>query len=100
MPEISNGALKSAFGFATSAIATEHFFSATLSSPVSVKSLKQDPTDVRNAYVTAIILSLLIAIPLSIILKNWLPLITTVVIIAIYISQYEKALAGKSLALI
>jgi len=95
--EVSNTALRTALGIGISAIATEHFFSASLSSPVTVKELKQNPETVRQAYAVAIIMSLMLAIVLSVILKNITPVITTIVILGVYIILYERAIKGKKL---
>jgi len=94
---MKNNLLKSALAFGTIAISTEHFFSASLSSPVTVKQMKQNPKDVRQGYIVAIVLSMVIAITLSLILRQWLPLLTAVVICVVYVYLYERALAGKDL---
>lgn len=89
--------LKNLFAIGTTAIATEHFFSASLSSPVSVKELRQSAEDVRDGYVVAVVLSLMIAFLFSVYLENYWSIITALVIIVIYVYLYERAIAGKEL---
>jgi hypothetical protein len=91
-------AVEKVLGLATAALATEHFFTFSLSSLPSTKQFFSDTPehkqDVRTAYMIAAGLSLSMAIIIAVMLKDPTAVITTVVLSAIFIFLYEKALSG------
>jgi len=92
------GNLTAALGIASSAIATEHFFTFALSSLPTTKKFFQDEegkTEVRHAYMIATALSLGLALLISYYLKSLVPVVVTVVLAVIFIWLYERALSGK-----
>lgn len=91
--------LTAALGIAASAIATEHFFTFALSSLPTTKRFFADTEEgkqeVRHAYMIATALSLALALLVAYYLKSFLPIIVTVVLAAIFIFLYERALGGE-----
>ncbi len=81
------------------AISTEHFFTFSLSSlPTTKKFFSEDEeskAEVRHAYWIAAALSLALSLLIAYFLKSPIPVIVTLVLSAIFIFLYERALAGK-----
>jgi len=82
-----------------SAIMTEHFFTFTLSSLPTTKEFFSDSEekkrDVRRSYTIATILSIFFSTILSYMLKNYWGLLVSVLLCAIFIWLYERALRGE-----
>jgi hypothetical protein len=81
-----------------SIIASEHFFSSMLTSPMTTKRFfAGDPegtADTIKALKLAIIASVASGLLLSYLAKSWIPLVTTLVICAFYWIEYNRALKG------
>lgn len=91
-------AIATAAGLGMSLISSEHFFSTFLSSPWTTQKFaetEEDKAQVKRLYWYAIACSLVTAGILSAILKQWWPLIAAIVLCAIYVYVYERALQGK-----
>ena len=88
-----------AAGVGMSLIASEHFFSSMLTSPMTTKRFFSDTEEGRDdtlkALRLAIGLSLVTGAILGWMLKSWLPLITVVIISAFYWVTYTNALKGE-----
>ncbi len=91
--------IETAAGVGMSLIASEHFFSLMLTSPMTTKKFfagdVEGTADTLKALRLAIGLSLAAGAILSIMLKSWLPLITTIIISTFYWWEYNKALGGE-----
>lgn len=90
--------ISTAAGFGMSLIAGEHFFSTFLSSPWTTAKFadtEEEKEVVRKMYRYATVLSLITAAIISYILKQWWPLLATIVLCGIYITVYERALKGE-----
>lgn len=90
--------IATAAGLGMSVIASEHFFSTFLSSPWTVGKFvetEEDKKKIRKYYLMACAASLIIALVLSMILKQRWPIIATVVLCIMYIAVYEAAMRGK-----
>jgi len=82
---------------AINVVATEHFFTFSLSSLPTTKRFFANVNgrqDVREAYLIASALSLAFAVFLAIAVKSGIPVVSTAILILIFIALYEKALAG------
>jgi len=91
-------AIATAAGFGMAIIASEHLFSTFLSSPWTTSKFAESEEDkeiVRRMYMYAAVLSLISAGIISYILKQWWPLVATIVLCGIYITVYERALRGE-----
>lgn len=91
-------AIATAAGIGMSLIASEHFFSTFLSSPWTTEKFattEEDKEKIRRYYKMAIAASLITAIILCLILKEWWPLIATIALCVMYVVVYEKAMGGK-----
>lgn len=90
--------IEKALGFTTGVVATEHFFTFSLSSLPTTKQFFSDTeehkNDVRKAYTIAAGLSVGTAILTSTILKDWTALFTAVFFSILFIILYEQALNG------
>ena len=91
--------LVAALGIAASAIATEHFFTFSLSSLPTTKKFFSDTEEgkkeVRDAYMIATGLSVGLALLICYYLKSIVPLLVTLVLAVIFIYLYERALKGE-----
>lgn len=91
-------ALVAALGIASSAIATEHFFTFSLSSLPTTKKFFQDEEgkeEVRHAYMIATALSIGLSLIIAYYLQSVVPVVVTIVLSIIFIWLYERALGGK-----
>ena len=90
--------LTDVMAFATTVIASEHFFSTFLSSPVTVQTLYKNKEDQRivskNLYL-AIASSLGFGFILSYQLKSWIPLLSAGAVSILYFAIYTKAMRGE-----
>lgn len=90
--------ITTAAGLGMSLIAGEHFFSTFLSSPWTTEKFAEtdeDKAKVRTMYTWATVCSLISACIMSAVLKQWWPLLATLVLCVIYIYIYERALRGE-----
>ena len=88
-------AIETAAGLGMSLIAGEHFFSTFLSSPWTTEKFaetEEDKAKVRRLYWVAVACSLTSALVLSLILKQWWPIVAAIVLCIIYIYTYERAM--------
>jgi len=83
--------LKGALALGLSALATEHFFTAFLSSPKASEQFLK-PEDVREMFTWAVLVSLSFAIAMSIMLKNLWGLLATCLLILVFTFAYSKAM--------
>lgn len=91
-------AIATAAGLGMSIIAGEHFFSTLLSSPWTTAKFAETPedkTEVRRMYLLATALSLITAIIIAYVLGQAWPVIAVIILCAIYIWIYERALSAK-----
>ena len=91
-------AIQTAAGIGMSLIASEHFFSTFLSSPWTTEKFattEEDKAEIRRYVGMAIATSLIAAIILSLILKQWWPLVATIILCIMYAAIYERAIGGK-----
>jgi hypothetical protein len=91
-------AITTAAGLGMSLIAGEHFFSTFLSSPWTTAKFaetEEDKAEVRRMYLMATALSLITAIAIAYVLGQIWPVIAVIILCAIYIWVYERALSGK-----
>ena len=87
--------LKSIFSLGISAVASEHFFSTFLSSPLTIKTLYKDKPDlVREYLIEASLISIVFGALMDYLLKdtNHFGLIGTSAVCLIYWAVYEDAL--------
>jgi len=92
-------AIQTAAGIGMAVISSEHFFSTFLSSPWTTEKFaesEEDKAKVRKLYWIAVACSLVTAIILSIILKQWWPLVSAIILCVIYYATYERAM-GKGI---
>jgi hypothetical protein len=96
---MNQGSLTTALGIAASAIATEHFFTFSLSSLPTTKEFfsgtEEGKAEVRHAYIIATILSIGLALLICYYLKSVIPLVVTLTLAGIFIFLYERALRGE-----
>ena len=92
-------AIKETAGLGMALIASEHFFSSMLTSPMTTKRFfAGDPegtADTIKALKLAVGLSLGSGALLSYVSKSWNPLIITVAVSGFYWYEYHKALGGE-----
>lgn len=94
----SIAALTTALGIAVSAIATEHEFSATMSSPWSVDKFVTNQTDkdkVWKLFYWSAGMSIVFAIIIALILDNYWGILATLIIIAILWYMYNEAVEHR-----
>ena len=92
-------AIEIAAGIGLSLIAGEHLYSTMLSSPWTTSKFaetEEDKAEVRRMYILATILSFATAALISALLKQPWPLIAVIILCAIYIYVYERALTRAS----
>ena len=89
--EASVKALKVGLNVACSALATEHFFTAFLSSPKASKQFL-NPDDVREMFVLATVVSLGFSVVMSFILKNPYGLLSSLVFVGVFYYAYREAM--------
>ena len=85
-----------AAGIGMSLIATEHFFSAGLSSPITTRKFlttENDKREVQRAVMLAVLFSVAAGALLSAILKQPWPLVASVALAAFYYNEYRRALS-------
>lgn len=90
--------IATAAGVGMAMIASEHFFSTFLSSPWTTEKFAEtdeDKAKVRRLYWMAVVVSLIAAGVLAFIIKEPWPVVAAVVLSAMYILVYERALSGK-----
>lgn len=89
-------AIATAAGIGMSLIATEHFFSAGLSSPITTRKFlseqAEDRAEVQRAVHLAVVMSLVVGGIMSYILKQPWPLLAAVALVAFYYNEYMRAL--------
>lgn len=83
--------LKTALNIAVSAIATEHFFTAFLSSPKASEHFFK-PEEVREMFKLASLVSICFSVVLAIILKNVWGIVACVCLILIFAYAYRRSL--------
>jgi len=83
--------LKVGLNVAVSTLATEHFFTAFLSSPKACKQFL-NPDDVREMFVLATVVSLGFSVVMSFILKNPYGLLSSLVFVAVFYYAYREAM--------
>ena len=92
-------AIKQTAGLGIGLIASEHFFSSMLTSPMTTKrffsTTPEGIEDTMDALKKAIGLSMVSGGILSYVSKSWIPLVTTGVVSAFYWWEYCKALEGE-----
>ena len=91
--------IRQTVGLGLGLIASEHFFSSMLTSPMTTKRFfsetEEGREDTIRALRLAIGLSLSSGAVLSYVSKSWLPVITTGVVSAFYWFEYNRALRGE-----
>ena len=91
--------IKETAGLGMALIASEHFFSSMLTSPMTTKKFfAGDPegtADTIKALKLAVGLSIVSGIVLSWVSKSWTPLVTTGLVSGFYWWEYNKALRGE-----
>jgi len=91
--------IKQTAGLGISLIASEHFFSSMMTSPMTTKrffsTTPEGIEDTMDALKKAVGLSLVSGSILSYVSKSWIPLVTTGVVSAFYWWEYRKALEGE-----
>ena len=91
--------LVAALGIMASAVATEHFFTFSLSSLPTTKKFfsgsEEGKTEVRHAYTIATVLSLGLSLLIAYYLRSAIPIVVTIVLACIFIYLYERALRGE-----
>jgi fatty acid desaturase len=85
--------MEHALAVATSAIATEHFFTAFLSSPKASEHFFK-PEEVREMFTWASIVSVCFAFVIALMLKSPWGFLTTLILIMIFYLAYKKAMGG------
>ena len=94
-----NNAVKQTAGLGIALIASEHFFSSMLTSPMTTKRFfstsEEGKKDTIDALKKAVWLSIGSGLILSYVSKSWIPLITTGAVSAFYWWEYHKALEGE-----
>jgi len=83
--------LKGALGFGLTALATEHFFTAFLSSPKASEKFL-NPKDVQEMFAWACITSLGFAAAMAMFLKNFWSLLSCLVLVAVFYIVYKPAM--------
>lgn len=94
----SIGALTAALGIAVAAIATEHEFSATMSSPWSVDKFvetQEDKDKVWKLFWWSAGASIIFAIVIALILDNYWGIIASIVIIGMMWYLYNEAVEHR-----
>jgi len=86
--------LKGALGFGLSTLATEHFFTAFLSSPKASEKFL-NPEDVREMFVWSTVVSLSFAIAMCLFLRNLWALLSTFLLIIVFYWAYSPAMGVK-----
>jgi len=85
-----------ALAIGTTVMVSEHFFSTFLSSPLTVKTLYSDKEEDRRTtkmyLYEAMAISVLFGALMTYILKDWLGIVTGIVVALIYWAVYEDAL--------
>lgn len=92
---VDNGALKTTLGISMAVISSEHFMSAGLSSPWSVKKFavtQKDRDEVWYYWKEAAIASMLFGIFVGWMLKDWWVIIASILTIVYYYWLYRDAL--------
>ena len=91
--------IKQTAGLGMSLIASEHFFSSMMTSPMTTKrffsTTPEGIEDTMDALKKAVGLSLVSGSILSYVSKSWIPLVTTGVVSAFYWYEYTNALKGE-----
>ena len=92
-------AIKQTVGLGIGLIASEHFFSSMLTSPMTTKrffsTTPEGIEDTMDALKKAVGLSMVSGSILSYVSKSWIPLVTTGVVSAFYWYEYTNALKGE-----
>jgi len=86
--------LEKALNVGLTAIATEHFFTAFLSSPKASEQFLK-PEDVKEMFLWATVVSLGFAVAMSMMLQNLWGLLSTGLLILVFYLAYRKALGEK-----
>ena len=93
-----------ALAVGTTVMVSEHFFSTFLSSPLTVKTLyseKQEDKDTTKLYLAeAIAISIGFGILVTILLKDWLGVISAIAVCALYFLIYMDALGEIDLSFV
>ena len=86
-------------GLGIGLIASEHFFSSMLTSPMTTKrffsTTPEGIEDTMDALKKAVGLSMVSGSILSYVSKSWIPLVTTGIVSAFYWYEYTNALKGE-----
>jgi hypothetical protein len=86
--------LESALNVGLTALATEHFFTAFLSSPKASEQFLK-PEDVKEMFLWATAVSLSFAVAMAIMLKNLWGLLSTGLLIFVFYLAYRKSMGEK-----
>ena len=86
--------LESALGFGLSTLATEHYFTAFLSSPKASEKFLA-PEDVREMFTWATLVSLGFAVAMALLLKNVWALLSTGLLIIVFYVVYKPSMETK-----
>jgi len=86
--------LESALNVGLTALATEHFFTAFLSSPKASEQFLK-PEDVKDMFLWATAVSLSFAVAMAVMLKNIWGLLSTGLLIFVFYLAYRKAMGEK-----
>ena len=91
--------IKETAGLGMALIASEHFFSSMLTSPMTTKRFfstsEEGIKDTMDALRKAVGLSIVSGIILSCVSKSWTPIVTTAAVSAFYWTEYTNALKGE-----
>lgn len=86
--------LETALNVGLTALATEHFFTAFLSSPKASEQFLK-PEDVKEMFMWATLVSVSFAVAMAIMLKNVWGLLSTGLLIFVFYLAYSKAMGAK-----
>ena len=87
--------LETALNIGVSALATEHFFTAFLSSPKASEQFLK-PEDVREMFKLACVVSVGFSLVMCMVLKNPYGFFTSLITIGVFYYAYAKALGVES----
>ncbi len=92
-------AIKETAGLGMALIASEHFFSSMLTSPMTTKRFfstsEEGIKDTMDALKKAVGLSIVSGVILSYVSKSWAPIVTTAAVSGFYWMEYTNALKGE-----
>lgn len=95
MASLSEVNMKGALGFGLTALATEHFFTAFLSSPKASEKFL-NPADVQEMFYWATLTSLGFAVAMCLFLRNLWSLLSSLLLVFLFYIVYKPAMEVKA----